>query len=109
MMPLEMKSSTEGNTARLSLGGELDGSSAPAVREAVDKLLQARPERLVLELEKLTFMASAGLRILIFAKQKQQNLKIYLLKPQEIVVDTLKKTGFYQSVYVVDREEDIKG
>jgi anti-anti-sigma regulatory factor len=54
-------------------------------------------------------MASAGLRILIFAKQKQSDLKIYLLKPQETVVDTLKKTGFYQSVYVVDRDEDIKG
>jgi len=108
-MPLEMTSSTEGKSARLTLAGELDGASAPAVRDAVDKVLQSRPERLVLAVEKLTFMASAGLRILIFAKQKQPTLKIYLVKPQETVVDTLQKTGFYQSVYIVDREEDIKG
>jgi anti-anti-sigma factor len=109
MMPLEMTSSTDGKTARLTLGGELDGASAPAVRDAVDKALQSKPERLVLVLENLTFMASAGLRILIFAKQKQAGLKIYLVKPQETVVDTLKKTGFYQSVYIVDREDEIKG
>ena len=108
-MPLEMTSSTEGTTARVTLSGELDGSSASSVREAVDKVLQSHPERLVLSLEKLTFMASAGLRILIFAKQKQPGLKIYLVKPQEVVIDTLKKTGFYQSVYVVDREEEING
>ena len=108
-MPLQMSSSTEGKTARLTLGGELDGSSASSVRDAVENVLQSRPERLVLAVEKLTFMASAGLRILIFAKQKQPDLKIYVLKPQDTVLDTLKKTGFYQSVYVVDSEEDIKG
>jgi anti-anti-sigma factor len=102
---LQMSSSTEGKTARLSLSGELDGASAPLVRDVVENVLQGRPERLVLSVEKLTFMASAGLRILIFAKQKQPELKIYLVKPQETVVDTLKKTGFYQSVYVVDRDD----
>jgi len=108
-MPLQMSSSTEGKTARLSLSGELDGASAPLVRDVVENVLQGCPERLVLSVEKLTFMASAGLRILIFAKQKQPELKIYLVKPQETVVDTLKKTGFYQSVYVVDRDDQAQG
>jgi len=108
-MPLQMSSSVEGKTARLTLEGELDGASATSVRDAVENILQGRPERLVLAVEKLTFMASAGLRILIFAKQKQPGLKVYLVKPQEVVVDTLKKTGFYQSVYVVDGEEEING
>jgi anti-anti-sigma factor len=108
-MPLQMSSSVEGKTARLNLGGELDGASAISVRDAVEYVLQGRPERLVLAVEKLTFMASAGLRILLFAKQKQPDLKIYIVKPQEVIVDTLKKTGFYQSVYVVDREEEIIG
>ncbi len=108
-MPLQMSSSIEGKTARLILAGELDGASAPSVREAVDKVLQGRPERLVLSVEKLTFMASAGLRILIFAKQKQPDLKIYIVKAQEAVLDTLRKTGFYQSVYIVDSDEEVKG
>jgi hypothetical protein len=49
-------------------------------------------------------MASAGLRILIFAKQKQPTLRIYVVKPQPAIVDTLRKTGFYDGVYVVDVE-----
>jgi anti-anti-sigma factor len=103
-MPLEMTFSVQGKTARLNLAGELDGNSAPAVRQAVETVLSGAPERLVMAVEKLNFMASAGLRILIFAKQKQPNLRIYLIKPQDAVVDTLKKTGFYQSVYIMDDE-----
>jgi len=108
-MPLQMSSSVEGKTARVVLEGELDGSSSTSVRDAVDKALQDHPDRLVLMVEKLNFMASAGLRILIFAKQKQPGLKVYLVKPQETIVDTLKKTGFYQGVYVVETEEETKG
>jgi len=103
-MPLQMSSSVHGGTARLVLAGELDGSSAPAVRQMVDTLLTDSPSKLVLEVDRLNFMASAGLRILIFAKQKQPNLKIYMVKPQPVIVDTLKKTGFYQGVYVLDEE-----
>ncbi|HSA61409.1 MAG TPA: anti-sigma factor antagonist [Nitrospiraceae bacterium] len=103
-MALEMSSSVQGVKALLTLSGELDGSSAPAVRETVDRLLSSSPSHLVLSVEKLSFMASAGLRILIFAKQKQPSLKIYFVKPQETVVETLKKTGFYQGVYITDSE-----
>jgi len=103
-MPLEIASSVQEKTARLTLSGELDSNSAPAVRQAVESVLAGMPESLVLQVEKLTFMASAGLRILIFAKQKQPSLKIYMVKPQALVVETLKKTGFYDAVYVTDTE-----
>jgi len=79
-------------------------AAAPALRETVDKVLSGKPAQLVLQVERLSFMASAGLRILIFAKQKQPNLKIYLVKPQPAIVDTLRKTGFYDGVYITDNE-----
>jgi anti-anti-sigma factor len=103
-MALEIDSAVDANTARIALSGELDGSTAPALREAVDKALSSKPAQLVLQVEKLTFMASAGLRILIFAKQKQPNLKIYLVKPNAAIVDTLHKTGFFDGVYVTETE-----
>jgi stage II sporulation protein AA (anti-sigma F factor antagonist) len=57
----------------------------------------------VLFMRDLTFMASAGLRILIFAKQKLgDQVNIYIVQPQEQILDTLQKTGFDQSVYIVD-------
>jgi len=103
-MPLDIKSSVEGTTGRLKLAGELDGASAPAVRTEVEKMLTNKLDRLVLLVEELSFMASAGLRIIIFAKQRQPQLKIYVVKPQEPIVETLKKTGFYDAVYVQDSE-----
>lgn len=104
-MPLKMKSTLEGQTARLVLSGELDGSSAPAVKQMVEDLLSSSPTRLLLAVEKLNYMASAGLRILIFARQKQPSLQIYLIRPQDLIIETLKNTGFYDSVYVVDDDE----
>lgn len=105
-MPLNMKPSLEGKTAHLTLAGELDGSSAPAVRQVVEDLLSSHPARLVLAVEKLNYMASAGLRVLIFAMQKQPDLKIYVIKPRDLIVETLKNTGFYDSVYVLDTDEE---
>ena len=103
-MALDIHSTVDVNTARIALAGELDGSSAPALRETVERVLGGKPAQLVLQVEKLSFMSSAGLRILIFAKQKQPGLRIYFVKPRPAIVDTLHKTGFYEGVYVTDVE-----
>ena len=108
-MPLTLNSSSQGNAARLTLIGEVDGTTAGSFRTEVDKLLTNAPRMLVLDVEQLTFMSSAGLRVLIFAKQKQPLLNIYVLKPQAPIVDTLRKTGFYDGVYVTDTEPDTGG
>lgn len=103
-MSLDIQSSVQGATARLTLSGQLDGASAPAVRNEIEKMLAQKLDRLILQVENLSFMASAGLRIIIFAKQRQPQLKIYVVKPQEPIVDTLQKTGFYSAVYVQDTD-----
>ena len=103
-MALDIQSAVDAHTAWIALAGELDSSTAPAVRETVERVLGGKPAQLVLQVEKLSFMASAGLRILIFAKQKQPGLRIYFVKPLPVIVDTLHKTGFYDGVYVTDVE-----
>jgi len=105
-MPLTLKPSISGDVARLEIVGDVDGSTAPLVRDAVDKLLGSSPRALVLQVEQLGYMSSAGLRVLIFAKQKSPALTIYMVKPQPPIVDTLKKTGFYDGVYVTDTEPE---
>ena len=103
-MAIELKSYQKGNAGCLVLAGELDAAAAPQVRVLVEEVLALKPGKLMLYVEELRFMASAGLRILIFAKQKQPDVQIYLIKPQPPIVDTLKKTGFYESVYVLEEE-----
>jgi anti-anti-sigma factor len=92
-----------GATAKLTLSGELDASTAPIFKEAVEKVLKDQVQRLVLVMQDLEYMASAGLRILIFAKQKMgANVDIYIVGAQELVMSTLEKTGFLHSVIVWD-------
>lgn len=91
-------------TATITLSGELDAASAPAFREAIETIATASPAHVVLQMSGLDYMASAGLRVLIFAKQKMgADVDIYVVSPQEMVLETLQKTGFDQSVIIVDQ------
>ncbi|GEO81281.1 STAS domain-containing protein [Pararhodospirillum oryzae] len=103
-MTLEISGGVENAVATLVLKGELDASSAPLFKTEIEALAAQHPTRLVLEVADLTFMASAGLRVLIFAKQKLgTGVDIYVVAPQPAIVDTLEKTGFHHSVYIVDQ------
>ena len=94
---------TSSGIAKITLSGELDGATAPAFKAKVEAAAAANPQRLVLLMQDLEYMASAGLRVLIFSKQKMgTSVDIYLVGVQEMVLDTIKKTGFDRSVYIID-------
>ena len=94
--------------AKISLRGELDASSAPIFKQTVESIPQQDISKLVLLAEDLEYMSSAGLRVLIFSKQKMgSDVEIYIVSPQEMVLDTLEKTGFHHSVTIVDKYEPV--
>jgi anti-anti-sigma factor len=95
-----------GDVARITLSGDLDASAAPLFRAEVDQAAAQGARRLVLLMQDLDYIASAGLRVLIFAKQKMgAQADIYVIGAQEQVLDTLTKTGFHQSVIIQDTYE----
>lgn len=95
-----------GSIAQIELSGELDAKSAPIFKEEVEKAATLGVEKLVLVMEELSYLSSAGLRVLIFAKQKMgTGIEIYLISPQEMVLDTIQKTGFHHSVEILDEFE----
>ncbi len=90
-------------TALITLAGELDAAAAPLFRADIEKAAELRPQRLVLRLDGLTYMASAGLRALIFAKQKMgATTDIYLIATQPSVLETIQLTGFDRSCILRD-------
>ncbi len=106
-MSFSVSSKIANDVAKFILSGELDAGSAGIFRAEIEKVAAQRPKRLVLMVRDLAFMASAGLRVLIFAKQKLgTEVPIYIVSPQEPIVDTLQKTGFHQSVHIVPEYKD---
>lgn len=89
--------------SRIILKGELDAATAPQFKEAIEKAALSKPKRLVLFMDELEFLASAGLRVLIFAKQKMgSGVAIYVVGSRGPVLNTLEMSGFHQSVFLQD-------
>jgi anti-anti-sigma factor len=89
--------------AKITLSGELDASVAQEFRDKVEEAASQQAKRLVLLMEGLEYMASAGLRSLIFAKQKMgSSVDIYVIAAQEPIIETLTMTGFQHSVVLMD-------
>jgi anti-anti-sigma factor len=103
-MALEITTVLADSVAEITLSGELDATSAPRFQQELEAAAAGRPTRLVLHVEGLCYMASAGIRMLIFAKQRLGlALDVYVVAPQEPVLETLRRTGLHHSVLIVDR------
>jgi anti-anti-sigma factor len=93
----------ENGIAKVTLTGELDASVASVFQEKIHQAASANAQKLVLLVQDLTYMSSAGLRTLVFAKQKMgAQVKIYLIGTQEQVVEPIRQTGFHYSVIMLD-------
>lgn len=104
-MAFQLTSRVDSGTAFLELSGELDAAAAPELRSEIESLAaDGSLERLVLQLGELSYMASAGLRALVFAKQKLgQQVELYLVAAQAPVIETIELTGFHRSVTMQER------
>jgi anti-anti-sigma factor len=95
--------------AKIKLAGELDAAAAPTFRADVEKAAAAKAKNVALLMKDLEYMASAGLRALVFAKQKMgPQVNIYMIGAQEPVLETITMTGFQNSVTFMDEYDAAK-
>lgn len=89
--------------ALIKLTGELDASVASLFRSEVESAAKQGAKRLVLMMKDLDYMASAGLRVLIFAKQKMgSDVDVFIVGAQPTILETIQMTGLHHSVILLD-------
>jgi len=91
------------HTATIEMSGELDSASAPRLHQTIEQALRADVSRLELLATSLTYMSSAGLRALLFARQKMgERGTVILLGAPEPVTRTIHQAGLAGSIQISD-------
>lgn len=94
---------TANGVAKINLAGKLDAGTANQFKEIIEEAAARDARRIVLMAQELEFMASAGLRVLVFTKQKLGSpVDLYVIGAQEQVVETMEMTGLNHSVIMMD-------
>ena len=98
MVEIEVKSLKKVEVVKLS--GRIDSSNATDFDNALKQLLSNGRRNLVLEMSKLDYMSSAGLRAIVAALKSARHGggDVVVAEPSERMVDTLKLVGF-QSLF----------
>lgn len=92
----------------LHVEGQIDTQSAPQVLDALTKLQLAELEELRIIATALSFMSSAGLRALVYAKQKMPHTsRLIVVGANEGIADVIVKTGLGDAVMLVASVEEI--
>jgi anti-sigma B factor antagonist len=92
---MEINVKTVGSASVVELSGDIDGSSAPAAQATILPL--AGPSsHILLDMTKVPYMSSAGLRMLLstYRQVTGKNGRIVLVGLSEDIQDTMSVTGF---------------
>lgn len=91
---LQIHKTTENAKTTLVLEGRLDTLTAPELESAIEASLDGTQE-LVLDLEKLEYISSAGLRVLLIAQKKMSKQgEMKLIHVSDTIMEIFEVTGF---------------
>lgn len=91
---LNITKNEENTTLTLSLEGRLDTVTAPQLEEEIATSIEG-VTLLVLDFEKLEYISSAGLRVLLSAQKKMKNQgEMKVVRVNETINEVFEMTGF---------------
>src|SRR3954453_13542992 len=105
MMRLDVRD--DGGVAVVDVVGDIDGKTAPEFQNGVLALMKPLA-RIVLNLEQVAFMSSAGLRsmLLIYREAKTKDTKVVLEGVNTNIRGTMSATGFLAFFVLRDNVQD---
>jgi anti-sigma B factor antagonist len=100
-LELEQTLSADGS-ATVTMRGEIDIATAPRLRGLLAQLVDAGSKRIVLDCRGLEFLGSAGIGVLVAARQRMgDDGELVLESPSEHVRKVLEITGVSSYLSVV--------
>ena len=99
----QVNTTTVQNAKVVTMSGEIDGSTAPQAQEQILALAGANA-RVALDMTGVTYMSSAGLRMLLLAYRtfNGKGGKIVLVGLSSDLKDTMSVTGFLDFFTCID-------
>ena len=96
-----------GSVSIVSLGGRLDANASSELEQKLNALVEADEVCLVVSLEKLDYISSSGLRVLLASlknvRKREGDIKLACMKPH--VKEVFDVAGFSQLFSIYDRED----
>ena len=106
-MNLTIESIAQDGYHLISLSGDVDTKTAPELLEALTALELAALAELRIEMAAVGFLSSAGLRALVFAKQKMPHAsRLVLVGTSAEIAEVIEKTGLTQAVTLVSSHDE---
>jgi anti-sigma B factor antagonist len=99
------------DTTVISVSGELDLASSPALEEELERVAQSDAQLVVVDLRSLEFMDSTGLSVLVRAHQRaeENGRRLGLVNGSQQVQRLLTLTGVADRLTLTDVPESLLG
>lgn len=108
---MELIEKKSGEVSILSFTGRLDAYSANEVEKKIAALIESGQEKIVLNLDKLEYISSSGLRVFLAqlkkARKQQGDLKLACMKPY--IKEVFDIAGFTQLFNIFETEDAAAG
>lgn len=108
---MEISCSTTGSTGCITLIGQLwQKDDLKAVEDAVENLVVNGILKIIIDIDRLSFINSQGLGLIarIFAQMQEKGGTMLLFNPHSSVLEVIEISGFDQFMTIVKSDEELK-
>jgi anti-anti-sigma factor len=109
---LRVKTAIDGTVVSVAVIGELDIGSVGSLEEAVRRALELHhPTQVIIDLRRITFMDSTGLRLLLVleAEARAEQWRLTIVRGPAAVQRTMELAGVGEQLKSVDDPADVPG
>lgn len=101
---MELEETREAGVLLLKLSGRLDAETAPALQTAVLARVEGGETSIVLDLQDLQYVSSAGLRVVLMAAKRLQEAggKLVVCSLQDGVLEVFRVSGMNAIIATAD-------